>query len=275
MTLSRRLFAVALACAAPLSAQQPIAGSATWHLTMPTPQGNPAAGMLGSTIAMDMTASTDGRHIALEMVMDTSQAMMAGMRTIMEMTVGDDTIHLGVILPATLAGAAGGSPGFRIDMPMSQIAAMTPMLGGLRDSAAAKLVDSVGAKAAQTQYHPLGTTAVVAGLTCENWDLISTTDTTHTCVVPTPPELTALQMQFATAMGAQKLLAQIPGLATMTEHAYGGRKMTAIAVSVSGGGMHMELTRVSATPPDPSVFTLPADLRPMPMPGGGGAGGGR
>jgi hypothetical protein len=71
------------------------------------------------------------------------------------------------------------------------------------------------------------------------------------------------------------MLDQVPGLADVTKAAYGGRDMLAIRIVNARTGMRMELLKYSATPPDATLFDLPAGLQPLPSGMGNPFGGGK
>jgi hypothetical protein len=273
VTLTRRFLVVAIACAAPLAAQTPAAGTASFEMSVNLPDSNPAAAMLGSTMHLRMTGMTDGRHVAIIMAPDAAQSMMAGMTVTMVYAIGGDTAHVGIVMPS-MAGAGGGT-GMRMDLPISAISAEMSQFGAKIDSAARNAIDSLGKL--QPIYRDLGTTDTVAGLRCENWEAVGLADTVRTCVVPTPSGLASLMKQLKQTSGLDSLLARIPGITNLQKQAYGGQNMTALRVTSTKSGMRMQLTHFDSAVPDSSTFILPAGLRPMAMPmlpgkpaGGGG-----
>ena len=270
-------FAIALlfATASPLAAQGGEAGTATFQMTVHLPDS--LKGKLpipiGGDLDMQMKYMMDGRRVAMEMAPGALTPMLAGMRIRMTFTLGTDTMHVGILLAPEMA-AAGGSAGSRLDIPVSMLGAASPLLGSLMDSTARKMIDSLGKT--PPVYHSLGTSATVAGMACEEWEAVRGTDTTRTCVIPTPRGLLALQEQFKTMTGLQNLMAQMPGLADMQKQAYGGREMTAIRTINVKMGIRMELTSFTPGVPDATQLALPDGLTLMPMPalptkpGGGG-----
>ena len=257
----RRTLASLVACiaigAASLAAQDTIAvGTATFHLKMHAPPNS--AAVLGDELEMDMTGATDGQRVAMHMVM-TGAGTMAGLDTRMIFTLGADTVHIGIVMPPALAN---GMPGMRMDMPTAMLGANNPMLGHVMDSVSNAMKDAT--------FRALGTTSTVAGVSCAEWEMVAGTDTTRTCVIPASPALLALQARVKQMSGFDAMLTQLPGMATLTRNAYGGRAMTAIRTSNARTGLVMELVSFAAGMPDKSVFELPANLQVMPFPGGGG-----
>lgn len=257
----RNTLASLVACitigASALAGQDTIAvGTATFHLKMHAPPN--AAAMLGDELEMEMTGATDGRHVAMNMVIIDAGAM-TGMHTTVIFALGGDSVHIGIVMPPALAN---GMPGMRMDLPVAMLGSSNPILGHVMDSVNNAMKDAV--------FRPLGTSATVAGFSCAEWEMVAGTDTTRTCVVPTSPALLALQARVRQMSGFDAMLAQFPGMAGVVRNAYGGTPMTAIRSSNARTGLVMELVSVVPEMPDKSVFELPADLKVMPLPGGGG-----
>lgn len=268
------LFALLVVTAAPLAAQNGVAGSATIQLSIHLPDSTKVPGVpipISGDLTTQMTFMTDGMRLAMEVLPNMSgTGPGAGMRVKLVFSPAGDTIHIGMILPPELAKAAGGAPGMRIDMPVSMLGAANPLFGRLMDSVARTMTDSLG-KAMPT-YRALGTTAVVAGIRCQEWEMVVRADTTRSCVIPTPPALLVLQEKFKDMTGMATLMAQIPGIASLQKEAYGGKQVVPLRTVNSKTGMRMELTAFTAGAPDPAVFELPSDLQVIPMPGKPGGG---
>jgi len=262
MTSRHLAVVLAVAAAAPLAAQGTLVGTATFHMTMHVTAGTPGGAALppGTEMEAEMTYATDGRHFVMQNVMNSSSVpMMSGMMTRMIFTVGSDSIHMGIVMPPEIA-AQTGSIGTKMDLSMAQLTAA--------GKPAAALMDSVVRANAGRTYRALGTTATVAGITCQEWESIAAGDTTRSCVIPTPPALAAMQEQFKTFQSAA-ILSNMPGLDAMQKQAYGGQAVTPIRTTSTRTGMVLELTKYSATAPDPAMMQLPAGLTVMAMPGGG------
>ncbi|MGH7523264.1 MAG: hypothetical protein ACREK8_03070 [Gemmatimonadales bacterium] len=255
----RSILATLVVCVAGVStaaAQDTVAiGTVTFHLKMHAPPN--AVAMLGEELEMEMTGATDGQHVAMNMVM-TGAGTMTGMSTRVIFALGNDTVHMGIVLPPPLAN---GMPGMRMDVPTAMLGAGNPILGHIMDSVSKALKDPV--------FRSLGTVATVAGITCAEWEMVAGTDTTRTCVIPTSPALLALQQRMGQMTGFHSMLMQLPGMAEMMRTAYGGKPMTAIRSINARTGTTMELVSVAPGVPDKSIFELPPDLQVMPYPGGG------
>ena len=246
---------------APLVAQGTTGGSVTFHVKAHVPDS--VAAMTGSpNVDTRMTVATDGQRFAMDIELGTT-GPTAGMHVKMIFAVGADSVHMGIMMPPELAASTGTS-GMRMDMPMSMMGAGNPLLSGLMDSVSKALVNPT--------YHSLGSTATVAGVRCAEWIMVSGIDTMRTCVIPTPPELTALQEKMNKMTGMKEMLAQLPGMADMQRKAYDGKAMTPIRAINGKAGTTMELESFFAGAPNPATFELPADLQPMPFPGKPGGG---
>lgn len=267
--------ALLVAIAPPLVAQEMPTGSVTLKMSVTVPDSIKAAAAVGRNIDMRMTIATDGRRLAMVVLPSTGQPMTDGMEFRIIYTFGGDSVQVGVLLPPAMAAVPGGSPGMRMDMPLSMLGAGSPLLGTMMDSIGKKMTDSLGRPLAAPTFRSLGTSASVAGVTCQEWEVVGMGDTTRTCVIPTPPTLIALQERLLATTGLRGMMAQIPGLANIEQSAYGGRKMTAIRTTTVKSGLHVELVSYSTSIPDEATFTLPADLKPTPMPVMPGKPGGR
>jgi hypothetical protein len=257
---------LSLASTVPAMAQSNAAGRVTFQVTVHIPDSMATAMPIRGEISMQMDLMTDGKQVAFELV-PSAAAIPAGMRIKLIYPLGGDSVHVGVMLPPEMTGMTGGAPGLRMDLPTSMMSASNPLLAGIMDSAAKKATDAAGKP---PRYRKLGTTSTVAGLRCEEWEAVVNTDTTLTCVIPTPSALLAMQAQFKKASGMGDLMDKIPGMADLQKQAYNGAQVTPIRMSNSKSGMHMELLSYTPGAPNPDVFTLPANLQAMPMPGGGG-----
>ena len=259
-----RHFATALLCtfATPLAAQAPTAGTATFHMSVHPAEASPVTPGVpaGTVLETDITYITDGHRFGMEMIQTLStMPQLSGMRTLMIFTPGSDTVHMGILYSPEMA-ATIGSPGSRMDLTM---AALTT--AGEASSAA---MDSIIRVHAHQTYRALGTTATVAGIVCQEWEIVAGADTSRTCVIPTPPALASVQDQLKT-LAAGIPMVKMAGLDAMQKDAYGGQALMAIRTISPKMGMTMELTSFKVGAPDPSRLELPAGLQVMPMPGGG------
>jgi hypothetical protein len=254
--LTLLVLALALPTAQPaaLSAQA-VGGTVSFHIKTHLPDSISA--MTGSAdVEMLMTVSTDGEHVAMDMLPQANVPGADGMHIKMVFTLGGDSAHIAILMPQL---AASGIPGMRMDMPMSMMASANPLLGGL--------MDSVSKTLGKVSYRSLKTNSIVAGIRCAEWEAINGTDTTRTCVVPTPPEVIALQDRMSKLMGMKDIVSTFPGLAAAQRDAYGGKAMTPIRTTNAKSGVSMELVSVVAGKPDATAFELPAGLQQMPVPG--------
>lgn len=274
---SLSLILVALAAAAPIPAQLPT-GTLVMGVHVKLPDSLkmlPVPG--GSSIDLQITVMSDGRRVATDIApgpaMITALPMLQGIRVHAMYALGRDTLHAGVLLPPALAG---GAPGYRIDVPLTMLDSIRRTSSHLLDSIGTKLTDSLRKAFPHPAYHSLGTTATVAGITCEEWETIILMDTTRTCVIPTPAILRAMQDYIKRATGAQQLMDQLPGMSEAAKAAFGGRDMTSIRTVNVKTGLLVELVSYTATVPDAAGFDLPANLLPFPgspgskPPAGGG-----
>ena len=261
---NRLATALLLASASPLVAQGAPAGTATFQMTIHLPDSLKTPIPLAGDMSFQMIMMTDGHRVAMEILPSTSQPLMAGMHLKATFTIGADTLHVGILLPAETAAAAGGGSGMRVDVPVSLLGAGNPLLGKMMDSVTRTMTDSLGKFL--PAYRRLGTTATVAGITCEEWETVVLSDTTRTCVIATPPAVLALLERFKTMTGFATMLARIPGMADLQKQAYGGKQVIPIRTVNTKLGMRLELTSFTAGAPDAAVFELPADLQVMPLP---------
>ena len=275
MTLPQRLLAAAilLATASPVTAQGGATGTATFQMKVRMPESVQAVMPQGENISMHMILMTDGHRIAMEILSDIGQSATGATHVRMIFSAAGDSVHVGIFLPPEAAAAMGGASGMRMDLPISMVGASNPLFGHMMDSIGKSMTDSAGKPVQKPSYRSLGTSATVAGIRCEEWEIVGMGDTTRTCVIATPPALVALQQRLKTMSGMQGVIAQIPGMADMEKAAYGGRQMTAIRTETVKTGLHLELTSFTAAAPDAALFELPSDMQVMPMPGkpGGGA----
>ncbi|MGH7594610.1 MAG: hypothetical protein ACRELE_12275, partial [Gemmatimonadales bacterium] len=235
-----------------LFAQAGVAGTATYHMKMHLPDA--VAAKAGSAeVDMQMIGATDGHRFAMDMVMG-GDGRMAGMETKIIFTIGGDSVHIGLMMPPLLA-AQSGMAGTRMDLPVSMMGAGNPTLAGILDSVSKAIVNPI--------FRALGTTAVVGGLKCAEWEMVAGNDTTRTCVIPMPAPILALKETMSTVSGMQALLANLPGMAEMQRKAYDGKPMIPLRTTNTRTGMTMEFVSFVPGPPVASAFELPADLRTM------------
>ena len=269
--------AAALA-AAPVSAQLPTGMLVVGvHAKLPDSLKNmPVPG--GTSIDLEFTVMSDGHRVAVELApgagLIAAMPMLSGIRVHAMYAMGVDSLHAGVVLPPALAG---GTPGYRVDVSLKMLDSLRRAGSHLLDSLGTKLADSVGKMLPHPTYRSLGTSATVAGIRCEEWQTIVAKDTMETCVIPTPLMLHMMQEYVKNALGAQRLIDQVPGLSEAARQAYGGREMTSIRTTNARTGLRVELVSFTSTPPDAARFDLPPGLLPMPgksgsKPAGGGTG---
>jgi hypothetical protein len=257
----------------PLAAQGVPAGRIVFSVTTHLPDSLKSRIPIGDSITVQISAATDGKHFAFGVTPGEMAAMpmLNGISVRAIYDKGADSLHVGILMPPSMAAMAGGGPGMRIDLSTSTIDSAMKSMSGKIDSVASHAMDSVAQKAMQMPSMPvmrsLGTTSTVAGMQCENWESTTANDTILTCVIPTPSAIQAFQEQMKAKMGLAKLLDRYPQIAQMQAQAYGGKPMTPIRMSESRLGMHMELVSITLGEPDAAEFQLPADLKPMPLPG--------
>ena len=258
--------ALLLAPPATLAAQDLPAGTITMQMRVHLPDSLKTPIPLGNDINVQMSIMSDGHRLAMEVVPGASVPMLAGMRVLVTFTLGADSVHVGILLPPDLAASAGGSTGMRLDLPIATLGGANPLVARLLDSIGRTVTDSGRQAMPHPTYRSLGSSATVAGITCEEWEVVIQSDTIQTCVIPTPPALLALQQHVMSMPGVQRMMARIPGVADMRKEAYGGREMTAIRTENSRRGLHIELTSYRAGVPDATRLELPAGLQPMSLP---------
>ena len=271
---------VALVAAVPSSAQLPT-GTIVMGIHIKVPDSLKAVPLPlpgGSALDMHITVISDGRRVAIDLTPGdgfiASVPMLAGVRVHAMYGIGADTLHGGVVLPPALAG---GAPGYRFDVPLKMLDSIRRAGSHVFDSISRKLTDSMTRMLPHPMYRSLGTPATVAGLTCEEWETVIATDTTRSCLIPTPVMMRILQDQFQKALGVKQLMDQVPGFSAAAREAFGGRDMTAIRTSNAKLGLLVELERYSPALPDAAGFDLPPGLQPFPgspgaKPPGGGSG---
>ncbi|MGH7594181.1 MAG: hypothetical protein ACRELE_10085 [Gemmatimonadales bacterium] len=267
----------AIVAALPASAQLPTGMLVMGiHAKLPDSLKNmPVPG--GTSIDLEFTVMSDGHRVAVEIAPGAglvgAMPMLQGIKVHAMYALGVDSLHAGVMLPPALAG---GAPGYRVDVSLKTVDSLRRASSHLLDSFGTKLADSVGKMLPHPTYHSVGTTATVAGIRCEEWQTIVAKDTIETCVIPTPPMLHMMQEYVKNALGAHRLIDQVPGLSDAARQAYGGREMTSIRTTNARTGLRLELVSFTSAAPDAARFDLPPNLQPFPggigtkPPGGSG-----
>jgi hypothetical protein len=252
------------ACDAP--AQNPPVGTIAFTMKVSVPDSMRSKIPVGDAIELTMTLMSDGHRYAADIATGASMTVMPGMHVRTVFSVDHDTLHAAAILPPELAAMTGGAPGFRMDIPTSMFDSLAHAAKGMFDSLGKTMADSIRKMIPTVKPRSLGTTAVVAGLRCEEWQTVTGVDTISMCLIPTPPAIQGMKDHFLRMSGMQDMVNQIPGLADLVNQAYGGRKMTAIRTVFPKYGMRVELTSFSAATPDSTMFAVPANLQAVPMP---------
>lgn len=257
---------LALAGAGSASAQQPLVGSITMQMTVHLPD-TLAAKLPGASGPMNITmmAATDGKRFVVDISLPAGGAMpmFAGMHVRAIYDPAIDTIHAALLMPDMGTGSAGG---YKMDLPMSTFAGMKNMLdttlNKTMDSAMKKMRDS----ASDVKIpRAIGTSEVVGGISCENWETVSMGDTVTACMTAESPAMKAYRTRILAATGMQKFVDQAMGMYGDGPKPFNGRDMIMIKMHDSKTGTSMELTQASTVAPDAALFVLPANLMPAPF----------
>ena len=258
--------ALALLAALPLRAQQGPVGTVEFVTKVTLPDSLKAKVPLGDTIEIRVTLMGDGHRYAADIATGPSLTMFPNTHLRTVVAVGPDSIRASVIIPPALVPMAGGVPGYQVSIPVSMIDSLGHSAHHLLDSISRKIVDSVSAKMPAVSIRSLGTTSMVAGMRCEDWETVTAADTNFVCVVPTPPGIVAMKAHLKALLGVDAMLAKVPALAALQKEAFGGRDMTAIRMIYPKLHLRMELVRIDAAVPSDAMFDVPANLKVVPLP---------
>jgi hypothetical protein len=236
------------------------------HMTIHLPD-TLAAKLPGASGPMNITlmAATDGKRFAVDISLPAGGAMpmFAGMHVRAIYDPAIDTIHAALLMPDMGTGSAGG---YKLDLPTSTFASMKSMfdttMNKAMDSAMKKMRDSAIVVNAP---RALGTSEVVAGISCENWQNVAIGDTVTACMTPESPAMKDYRTRFLAATGMQKFVDQAMGMYGNGPKPFNGRDMIMIKMHDGKTGTSMELTQASSAMPDPALFQLPANLMPAPF----------
>ncbi len=262
MGRSMGIFRGAAACLATLlvagtaagSAQQPPVGTVAFALRVHLPDSLPMPQMAGDTFAIRAQVASDGQRYAVELDPGHISAVptLAGARMRLVYDPASDSLHGALIMSPAATGGTTGPTGYRIDISLKSLHALQT-----------HLTDTLQHITAPEQtYQDLGTTAVVAGIRCENWRETSPTDTVNLCVTPIPARLQDFITAWQKKMGLDTLVKRMTG-GVMP---FGGQHVVPLSVDDANGRVHMEVTSVSGAAPDPEMFTMPPGLIPFPLP---------
>lgn len=242
-----------LALAAPLSAQKVPVGSATYavHIrrsaipasvqtpmpidAIPTVMIQLAAN--GETMAASFTISDSGSAPGLAML------STGWVRAMLRPT--HDSIDVAVSVPemfrALLAPAAGDTapPGYRF-------AVAIPHGDSIHAGDSTGHVSSVAT----------GRHRTFAGVACEEWQLLSRTDTLNVCMADSSRVLGGLP-SWRTLGAHLSESARRAGVAEL----FGGRPVVPIAVAANDSSFDIQLVNASSEPPPPEFFAIPASFK--------------
>ena len=211
------------------------------------------AAALPPSFDMRFTVAFDGKQFGMQRELgDQMQAglgeQMAGFRVVALWRNGVDSLHIGILLPPELSAMTGGGAGFRIDMPVPSVP----------DS----LID--GSDTTMT-WTDLKRTAVVAGVTCHEWQGVAKADTVDFCVAPVTDA--ALEQALGNVRGLPAFRALVGNATPSTRNGKLGPEggMPIRMVSRGPNAVRMELQQWIPGMPDASLFKMPEGLEPFPM----------
>jgi Domain of unknown function (DUF4412) len=201
----------------------------------------------------EMTYYIKGSHVAYTM----SSPMMPGteMRIIMDQTTMKSTMLMP--LSGEMAGAFASMPG------------MADAKGIMIEADMAKLADMAGGKDAmqQSSIKALGTTQMIAGYKCEDYDATDGKTVVHMCLAQGLGKFA-----FGGSGGRGGKASAGPSWMRGMDAKMG----FPLKVVMGNGKVAMEATSVTKGPVADAMFTVPAGYKPMPNMGammGGGRGG--
>ncbi len=264
--LTLQLSALTLLACTPLASQQGPVGTAEFVTRVSLPDSLKAKVPLGDTIEIRVAVMGDGHRYAADISTGPTMTMFPNAHLRVIVNIERDSVRLSAIVPAELRMLTGGVPGYQVSVPLSMIDSLARSARHLLDSVSHKMVDSIKSTTRTVSLRNRGSTSVVAGVRCEEWQTISGVDTADVCLVPTPASIVAVKTYFKQLFGIDALMAQIPALAAMTKDAFGGRDMTSIRMVNAKYRVRVELLRVSGERPGDAEFDVPNNLLLVPLP---------
>lgn len=220
-----------------------------------------------------MELGSNGRQFGMQFSirpegMPTELAMLADTRIQMVWQNRADSAQFAITVPAAIRSmaasmlapelAATPPAGYRIAMKVPN---MDSLIKANLDSA--KRNDSMPDMVTRS----IGTTSTVAGMRCENWEIISPNDSIDVCVVESSKGAFAMSSWLATQFKLDEAMKH-PKAASF----FGGRKMMPIRVMARDSSFTMVLVSASDAAPGAAFFAVPDDyklLNPkdLPIPG--------
>lgn len=266
--MRRLLLASLMLVTPPLAAQ---AATMTWAIRGSVPDTVQAMAGL-SEFEFILTFGTDGARLGTQMTIGPTMAAgvvamdLTSARVQAVVNAAGDTLSIGIIVPPELGAQLGGTIGYRLDLPIPDSLAL-PTGGFDLDS----LLDAVD-EGEQPRVTNTGRTDTVAGVACEIWTMQPPLDS----MPSDSTEITMCLTEPTAAMNAINDLTQsrLPNFGFDLEEMkaagarfFGGRELVPVLVVVGTGDQHVtfRLMAISDAAPDPSFFTLPAELEPFPL----------
>jgi hypothetical protein len=217
-----------------------------------------------------MTAATDGPLTGFQL--DFGPEMVLGanvpfdftqMRVQAILNAVTDSLSVGIIIPPELAAMAGGGIGFRFDLAIPDPEALREMIPDSLVGEIEQATEEDGAR-----FENTGTTAVVAGVACEEWLVTPIQEDevgrVRMCLAEPPAAMRTLLDSYKQFLPD----ADNPFSALLTKgrQRFGGRDLLAMRVMIEGvNPMTFEVISISDTSPGVGFFELPIDLEPFPI----------
>lgn len=220
-------------------------GAATFVLNVVPPPASTTPSMFGAVTAR-VTAASDGHRTSVTIASESgapgSPSILAGTWVRVVTRTTDDSVDLGASVPPFLAAmiprpAGDSAPkGYRLRFKPPDTDSITRSDSSLNDA---------------TTAIPLRTNRVVAGLTCENWQVTSVKDTMYVCLTTGTPASAALMNWI----GASVHLS--PRAAARLSQLFGGRRLIPLRIASRDSSMVIELASVTAGQPPAELFDIP------------------
>lgn len=176
---------------------------------------------------------------------DLSQARVLGV-----LNRSGDSLTMAVLLPQEIAMMMGGSPGIRMDLPLST------MNGGAIDT------DSLLREEQEAKYENTGRRDTVAGRSCELWNVTSPTAPRpmEMCVAEAHP---VAKRMFDWSDKVGPLSNAMTEIQEASRKRFGGRDMMVLRMRYSDGSdsFTMEMLDITEGEPDAGFFLIPEGLQ--------------
>lgn len=249
--------------AVPLAAQsspQHAVGSATLGITAPLPPSAHSPMIVGDTLHLRITVASDGKNSVLDLDPGGAIAvpMFQGMHLRVIYRTGADSIHIGVFNPDP-AARAPGMVGYRLDfaVPKKSVSDTHPALPPALSQDTARMQ----AFADSVSFRDLGRTSQVAGMTCEEWQILTPRDTASACTIPMPPRLIQTFDSVMHTTGVMSEPQRAAELAKVRQHWFNGNLV--LPIRIAAKGTTVALVSLSHDPPPASLFEFPDGLQPL------------